>query len=79
MSQSQQARMDPDLELPLEDTSTMDVDSGPVLDNTEALEVLESDLGADEDPERVVRGIRNGVLLGLALWIIGLAVFGLVL
>lgn len=79
MSQSQQARMDPDLELPLEDTGTMDVDSGRALDDTAALKVLESDLGADDDPDRAVRGIRNGVLFGLAFWIIGLAIFGLVL
>lgn len=71
--------MDPDLEIPLEDTVTMDVDSGPVLDDTGALEVLESDLGADDDPDRAVLGIRNGVLLGLAFWTAVLVIFGLAL
>lgn len=77
MIQPKPARMDPDIESPLEDTGTIDVDSRPVLDDTEALKVLESDLDTDEDPDRPVRGIRNGVLFGLVLWIIGLAIFGM--
>ena len=49
-----------------------------VLDESKVLEHLETDIDHDDDHDRII-GIRNGVLVGTALWIVSITVVVIVL